>query len=49
MVRGCRGSRRHGVGGRGVPPPIVSILEGSNPSREMSRLLSRSRLLWEMW
>jgi hypothetical protein len=31
MVRGRRGSRRHGVGGRGVTPPIVSMPEGSNP------------------
>jgi hypothetical protein len=31
MVRGSRRSRRHGVGGRGVTPPIVSITQGSNP------------------
>jgi hypothetical protein len=31
MVRGCRGSRRRGAGGRGVTPPIVSMPEGSNP------------------
>jgi hypothetical protein len=31
MVRGCRGSRRHGVGGRGVTPPIVPTPKGSNP------------------
>jgi hypothetical protein len=31
MVRGHKGSRRHGAGGRGVTPPIVSMPEGSNP------------------
>jgi hypothetical protein len=31
MVRGRRGSRRCGVRGRGVTPPIVSMPEGSNP------------------
>jgi hypothetical protein len=31
MVRGRRGSRRRGVGGRGVTPPIVPMPEGSNP------------------
>jgi hypothetical protein len=30
MVRGRRGSTRRGAIGRGVPPPIVSTLEGSN-------------------
>jgi hypothetical protein len=31
MVRGRRGNKRRGAGGRGVPPPRVSMLEGSNP------------------
>jgi hypothetical protein len=31
MARGRRGSRRHGVGGRGMKPPIVSMSEGSKP------------------
>jgi hypothetical protein len=34
MVRGCRGGRRCGVGGRGVTPPIVPMPEGSNPQGE---------------
>jgi hypothetical protein len=31
MVRACRMSRCHGVGGRGMPPLSVSMLEGYNP------------------
>jgi len=31
MVRGSIGSRQCGDRGRGVPPPIVSMPEGSNP------------------
>jgi len=31
MVIGRRGCRSHGVGGRGLPPPVVSRSEGSNP------------------
>jgi hypothetical protein len=34
MVRGRHGSRRRGVGGRGVMPLIVSMPEGSNPQGE---------------
>jgi len=34
MVRGCRGSRKCGVGGRGVTPPMVSTPEGCNPQGE---------------
>jgi hypothetical protein len=34
MVRGRRGSRQHGVGGRGVKLAIVSTLEGYNPHGE---------------
>jgi hypothetical protein len=34
MVRGRRESRRCGVGGRGVTPPIASMQEGSNPQGE---------------
>jgi hypothetical protein len=34
MVRGRRGSRRRGAGGRGVTPPIASMPERSNPQEE---------------
>jgi len=34
MVRGRRMSRRWGVGGRGMPPPIPSTPEGSTPQGE---------------
>jgi hypothetical protein len=44
MVRGRRGSRRHGVGGRGVTPPIVSTPEGSNP-REMSKTTEQEQVV----
>jgi hypothetical protein len=48
MVRGHRGSRRRGAGGRGVTPPIVPMPEGSNPQGD-EKILSQNRLLWEMW
>jgi hypothetical protein len=47
MVKGRRGSRRCGIGRRGVAPPIVSMPKGLNP-REIGRLLSMSRLFWDM-